>query len=763
MRILKNLRLKYSQPAQAENENEAWEKWSLPLGSGYFGANVFGRTGVERIQITENSLSNPMNVGGLNNFAEIFIDFGHKRISNYERDLSLNNAAAHVKYTCRDVDYSREYFVSYPDKVMVIKLAASEKGSLSFTLRPEIPFIKDYGVKEGDGGGKSGKVESGGNIITLSGKMDFYDILFEAQFKVLHIGGSLRASDNGSLTLEQADSAIILVALGTNYKMESRVFTEPDNKQKLAPYPHPHEEVTKTMACASKKKYKELLAGHLHDYQKYFNRVSLDLGGEEPDMPTDELIESYKADNTGKAAKYLEELYFQYGRYLLISSSREGTTPANLQGTWNCHNDSPWSCGYWHNINVQMNYWPAFTANLAEMFTAYADYNKAYMPLAKEFAESYIKRMYPENYSDKPGDNGWTIGTAAWLYTIEGFSIHSGPGTGGFTSLLFWDYYDFTRDKEILKNISFPVIYDMANFLSKTLLEEDGYLLVKFSASPEQQSPEDECYCFTTGCGFDQQMVWENHKNTIAAAEILGIEDDLIRTLKAQISRLDPVQIGASGQIKEFREENEYGEIGEYCHRHISHLVGLYPGTIINPGTPELIEAAKVTLNNRGDKSTGWAMAHRLNLWARTGDGNRAHKLYADLLSNGTLPNLWDTHPPFQIDGNFGGTAGVAEMLLQSHTGYIDILPGLGDCWADGSFSDLVARGNFNISAVWKNKMLSAINIEAKAGGECKLNLRGSYIITAVKNNYPVTFKRDSNNMLSIITNIDDIIKIELK
>lgn len=754
---MKKLRLKYSQPADAVSisERDAWERWSVPLGNGYFGANVFGRTGVERIQLTENSLSNPMSAGGLNNLAEIFIDFGHDVVADYVRDLSLNTAVAHVKYTYNAVEYRREYFVSYPDRVMVIKFGASEKGAVNFTLHPEIPFIKDYGVKEGDGGGKSGKMEADGDTITLSGKMDYYNILFEAQLKVLHTGGKLTAAADGCLVLKKADSAIILIAPGTNYKMESRVFTEPDNKQKLTPYPPPHKEVAKIIECASQKTYGELLAEHILDYQRYFNRVDLDWGGEEPDMPTDKLLESYKTNKNSKAAKYLEELYFQYGRYLLISSSREGTTPANLQGTWNCHNNPPWSCGYWHNINVQMNYWPAFTTNLAEMFTAYADYNKAYMPLATDFADNYIKRMYPENYAEKAGDNGWTIGTAAWLYTIEGFSVHSGPGTSGFTSLLFWDYYDFTQDKEILRNISFPVIYGTANFLAKTLLEEDGYLLVKYSASPEQQDPEDECYCFTTGCGFDQQMVWENHKNAIAAAAILGVEDKLIEKLK--------VQIGASGQIKEFREENEYGDIGEYCHRHISHLVGLYPGTIINPATPELIDAAMVTLNNRGDKSTGWAMAHRLNLWARTGDGNRAHKLYSDLLSNGTLPNLWDTHPPFQIDGNFGGTAGVAEMLLQSHAGYIDILPALPDCRPTGSFVGLVARGNFHVSVIWKNKKPVEIKIEAKVGGTCKIKLHTDAITLTGKDNLPVCYKRSNDGIVSFFTAKDDIIKIELK
>ncbi|HRT82183.1 MAG TPA: hypothetical protein P5127_03395, partial [Oscillospiraceae bacterium] len=592
--------------------------------------------------------------------------------------------------------------------------------------RAKIPYLGDFCLKEGDGGGKSGSVTAQGDLITLSGKMDYYNILFEAQIKLQHEGGLLEVSDDGSLSLNGADSALIIIALATNYKMESRVFTETDNKKKLESYPHPHAAVCDILSKALTKVYDALLADHLADYQTLFCRVQLDLGGEEPESSTDELLESYKKDKNTKSARYLEELYFQYGRYLLIASSRPKTTPANLQGTWNCHKDSPWSCGYWHNINVQMNYWPAFSTNLAETFVAYANYNKAYMPLAKDFADSYIKRMYPENFSPTSGDNGWTIGTAAWLYTAEGFSIHSGPGTGGLTAQLFWDYYDFTRDFGILKNTSYPVIYEMAKFLSKTLVEDDGCLLVKYSASPEQIDPEDECYCFTTGCAFDQQMVWESFKNAIFAAEILGEEDDFIGEMREKIFRLDPVQIGASGQIKEFREEEEYGDIGEYKHRHISHLVGLYPGTSINKSNPEALEAAEVTLNLRGDESTGWAMAHRLNLWARTGDGDRAHKLYSDLLSHGTLPNLWDTHPPFQIDGNFGGTAGVAEMLLQSHEGYIEVQPALPDAWPSGSFSGLVARGNFHISAAWENKSLTRLSVTSKAGGVCKIKLPDS-------------------------------------
>jgi alpha-L-fucosidase 2 len=397
-----------------------------------------------------------------------------------------------------------------------------------------------------------------------------------------------------------------------------------------------------------------------------------------------------------------------------------------------------------------MNYWPSFNTGLHELFLPYIEYYKAYRPLTERIANEYVKEYFPEKYSDIPGDNGFAIGTAAWLYTLEGpfapLKGHSGPGTGAFTTKLFTDYLRFSMDKEGAGELVYDANLKMSKFLSKMLEEqEDGKLLVKYSASPEQivekapktvEESHRSAHYYTKGCAFDQQMVYESYKDTVALADELGISDGFVEQIRKDIERLDPVQIGASGQIKEFSEENYYADIGERNHRHVSQLVGLYPGTLINSQTPEWQRGAAVTLNLRGDESTGWSTAVKLNSWARLKNGNRSYDLLKVVLSVCTQPNLWDAHPPFQIDGNLGTTAGIAEMLLQSHEGYIHILPALPDAWSDGSFVGLCARGGFSVSAEWRSKRLTHVKVVSRVGGDLKIYVGDAYCASCVKGGF---------------------------
>lgn len=703
-----------------ENPNDGWERWNIPLGNGYMGLCVFGRCETERIQITENSLSNPY-PEGLNNFCELYLDFGHQSPVNYSRDLVLNTGISRVSYENEGITYKREYFSSYPDKVSVIRLSADKKGALSFVLRPTIPWLEDGDM------GKTGTVKTCSDTVTISGRMNYYNILYEGQFKVLLDGGAMIAHED-TLAIKNADAAVILIAVGTNYQNKSRVYLEQDPKKKLAPYPAPHEKVTKIMEDAAKIPYETLKKRHLKDYQTLFDRAWVDFGGVD-EKETDAMLVDYQ---NGKENRYLEELYFQFGRYLLICSSRKGTLPCNLQGIWNRYKKSPWSCGYWHNINQQMNYWGVFNTNLAELFESYVDFYQAYLPAAQGVADRYVEQYCPE-YLDAPGNNGWIVPTSVWAYTMSELSnrSHSGPGTGGLTVKMFWDYYAFTGDKQVLKDVVYPALRGMSQFLTKVMVEEDGKFLAKYSASPEQLrhgATHWDQYYYTKGCAFDQQLIYETHADYLKCCEILGIDDELTQTVKKQLPNLDPVQIGADGQIKEYREEVHYSDIGDPHHRHISHLMAAAPGTLINSSTPEWMEAAAKTLELRGDTedgARGWSLAHRLHVWARIKQGEEAYKCLQKLLKVCTRPNLWDVHPPFQIDGNFGGSAGICEMLLQSHEDAIELLPALPKAWETGRFCRLVARGNFELSAAWEKGTVTELKVLSKVGGTCTLRVNG--------------------------------------
>jgi alpha-L-fucosidase 2 len=703
-----------------------WEHGSHPIGNGYIGANLFGRTDTERVQITDKTLhvEGPYPArGGLSNFAELHLDFAHEDPADYRRALSLNEAIAYVGYESGGVRYTREYFASYPDKVLVIRLAADTPKSMTFSVRPTIPYVN----ARQPGDRRTAALSIDGNLITLSGTTAFFPINYEAQIKVLNEGGDLSQHDD-RITVTGADRVTLLLATGTNFRQGPHVFLHEPSK-KLDPNQYPHAEVSETIRRAAEKGYAALKADHLADYQNLFGRVAIRLNSQPSPLPTSRLLEEYKR---GRRDTWLEELMFQYGRYLLIASSREKSLPANLQGVWSQYEVSPWSGGYWHNINVQMNYWGAMNTNLAETFEAYIAYFRAYLPKARQYAGEYVKRHKPDRLDAFGGDNGWIVGTGASVYHISGPGGHSGPGTGGFTAKLLMDYYLFTGDKAFLDAIAYPALLSLSKFYVKALAPHGDLWLVEPSASPEQRADKRQLagmpghilesgHYVTAGCTFDQGFVWETFNDTLIAAKALGRKDPFLKSIEEVKAKLDPILIGTSGQIKEYREENAYSDIGDPKHRHISHLCPLYPGTLITSAQPEWMNAAMKTLDLRGDQTTGWAIAHRMNCRARLRQGDKAHALLQRLISEKTVPNLWTLHPPFQIDGNLGAMAGVAEMLLQSHEGWIDLLPALPNAWKNGMFKGLVARGNFVVDAEWTDGQATRIVVTSRTGGVCRI------------------------------------------
>ena len=698
-----------------------WEQESYPIGNGYMGANIFGRTDTERIQLTEKTLANEglYGIGGLTSFAEIFLDINHPSPKNYKRSLNLNDAVLNVNYEYENVKYTREYFASYPDNLIVVRLTANKKKKISFTLRAETPYLRTNKEKNT----RTGKTVVEDDLITLSGNIPHFNVNYEGQIKVINDGGkltALNADGKKEIKISNANSVVLLIAAGTNYELSDKVFLEDTNNKKLDVNKYPHEKVSNTINSSTIKGFNSIKKEHLIDYQKLFSRVNLVLSSEVPKLTTKVLVENYKKNSS---SIFLEELMFHFGRYLLISSSRKGTLPTGLQGVWSQYEVTPWTGGYWHNINVQMNYWGAFNTNLAETFTPYLEYFKAYHPKAKTLATEYLEKNNPQSLTKASNNNGWTIGTGASAYIIVAPGGHSGPGTGGLTSKLFWDYYEFTQDTVYLAETGYPALLGMSQFLSKTLKPtKNGLLLVAPSASPEQKHMGENY--ISKGTTFDQGLVWETYNDLLKASKIIGTNDDFINTVRNQINKLDPIIIGASGQIKEFREEEKYGDIGDPKHRHVSHLCPIYPGTLINSNKPTWTEAVSIVLDLRGNKTTGWAMAHRMNIRARTKEAEKAHEVYSLFLKERTLPNLWTVHPPFQIDGNLGTMAGVAEMLIQSHENFIELLPALPKAWETGSYNGLVARGNFELSVNWKKSKISSFKVLSKSGGKCSIKYK---------------------------------------
>jgi len=767
-------RLWFKEPAP--DTGAGWEQYSLPLGNGYTGISVFGGTESELLSVSDKTMFNPTitgqstappasdstmqyGQGGLTNMCKIYIDFGHDfaQVTNYQRDLVLETAEAHVRYNYDGVTYNRTYFASYPDNVTVMKLDASESGKLSFTLRPEATNVRDYAVLPGDGAGKTGTVTASGDTAIVAGALSAYNINYEAQLKVIPVGGTMVANSDGTITVENADSAVILMSTGTNYVLKPETLTAP-NKQKLDPNSFPHDAVTEVLSATAEKTYAQLLETHLADYQELYCRVEMDLGGEpSTQIPTDQMMQAYRE---GTFDPYLEELLFQYGRYLLIASSRSGTLPANLQGIWQYYPSAAWDGKYVYNINLQMNYWSAFATNLAELFEPNIEFFDAIWPTLQSNADKYltgVKSPYKE--PSGTGANGIAVGATGSPYISPAVSTsvgtHTGPGSTGYTSDLFWQYYQFTKDDTVLKEKIWPYLEGAATFLLRTLEEYDGKWLVSHSASPENNMYFENPFV-TVGTMFDQMMTRESFVQVLEAARILrytSADSPVLADIEAKLPLLDPVNVGKDGHVKEYREEEYYGDFGLYEHHGMGQLVGVYPGTTITSKTDAWQDAAAVTAIERGINFTGHQASFKQLVWARLGKAQYSYLLAQEHIVKYIRNNLWNTHSPFQIDGNFGYTAGVAEMLIQSHEGYIKVLPALPEQWNTGSYKGLTARGGFEVDVTWENCNATEIVITSNAGEPCSLNhFRVSGATVTDSKGNPVAFTVDNADQITFAT-----------